>query len=181
MEAIKTNVGRRSLLRGALVLGGVAVTPGLSAQDVFAGPESLSQASMTLLIAVADTLVPATDTPGAVEAGVPLMFSKLLANWAAPATRDLLLGALKAIDGEAGGSGFAALPADRRYELLSSFDKGHAADPAYGRLKDLLVTLYYLTEAGATVELRYEHSPGAWEPSLPVTAETRNPGGPTGL
>ena len=37
----------------------------------------------------------------------------------------------------------------------------------------LVFALYYLSEAGATQELRYEHVPGAWEPSIPVTADTR--------
>ena len=46
-------------------------------------------------------------------------------------------------------------------------------DPAYGKFKALVLALYYLSEAGATQELRYEHVPGAWEPSLPVTADTR--------
>jgi hypothetical protein len=30
---------------------------------------------------------------------------------------------------------------------------------AYYKLKDLLINLYYLSEPGATVELRYEHVP----------------------
>jgi hypothetical protein len=43
----------------------------------------------------------------------------------------------------------------------------------YAALKDLLINLYYLSEPGATVELRYEHVPGVWEASTPITAETR--------
>ena len=39
--------------------------------------------------------------------------------------------------------------------------------------KALIFALYYVSEGGATQELRYEHMPGAWEPSIPVTADTR--------
>jgi hypothetical protein len=48
-----------------------------------------------------------------------------------------------------------------------------AGNPDYYKLKDLLVTAYYMSEPGATQELRYEHIPGAWEPSIPLTKDTR--------
>jgi hypothetical protein len=166
---------------------------------------------MELLTAVADTLIPATDTPGAVGVGVPEAFNKLVANWASPKRRGELLAALTAIDTKAGG--FVALPPAKRFEFLDAHDKAGTAPPVttqlkeekdadmagspgytkdaktpaedptpdYAKLKELLVTLYYLSEIGATVELRYEHNPGSWEPSIPVTAETRNYGGPGGL
>ena len=34
-----------------------------------------------------------------------------------------------------------------------------------------------LSEPGMTQELAYEHAPGAWQPSIPVTPETRPAGG----
>lgn len=174
-------IGRRHLLQSVLALAGVAsATPAL-AKALFEGPASLSAGSQALLTAVADTLIPETDTPGAARAGVPAQFDKLLANWASAKRREELLAALDAIDGrarQANGLSFAVSSGPQRLEVLSAHDKASAADPGYARLKSLLVTLYYLSEVGATVELRYEHAPGAWEPSIPVTAETRNYGGP---
>jgi gluconate 2-dehydrogenase gamma chain len=203
-------IGRRSLLQNVLLLAGVAIAPGAAAASLFEGPESLQAETMALLTAVADTMIPATDTPGAVGAGVPAAFDKLVANWASPAQRTQLLAALAAIDTKAGG--FVALSPAKRFEMLAAHDranpgtpllaklkdeqdKGSAGSPGYAKvketqekaavltpdyakLKELIVTLYYLSEVGSTVELRYEHSPGAWEPSLPVTAETRVEGGP---
>jgi hypothetical protein len=52
------------------------------------------------------------------------------------------------------------------------------AEPAYAKLKELIVVLYYLTEAALTHELEYEHAPGGWKPSIPVTPQTRASGGP---
>jgi gluconate 2-dehydrogenase gamma chain len=173
--------GRRGVLQGVLLLAGVAAVPGVSAKALFTGPESLPPATMVLLGAVADTLIPATDTPGAVQAGVPQMFSRLLANWASEKQRTQLLSALQAINAMAvaeKGVEFDTLAPATRFEMLDAYDRAGTGGVDYARLKDLLVTLYYMSEAGATVELRYVHSPGAWEPSLPVTAETRNPGGP---
>ena len=52
-------------------------------------------------------------------------------------------------------------------------DKAHGTDPAYAKFKKLVLALYYLSEPGATQELAYEHTPGAWEPSIAVTPDTR--------
>lgn len=171
------DMNRRSMLQAVMLLAGVAATPAAGAKALFAGPESLPAGTMVLLTAVADTMIPATDTPGAVAVGVPASFGKLIANWASPAQRTQLLGALQAIDTQSGG--FAALSPAKRFDMLGAYDRANAADLGYATLKDLLVTLYYLSEIGCTVELRYEHVPGAWEPSLPVTAETRTWGGPS--
>jgi len=173
--------GRRDLMRGVLLLAGVAATSGMMAGSVFAGPASLPGPTMSLLTAVADTIIPPTDTPGAAGAGVPQKLDKLLANWASPLRRAQILGALKAIDEKsvaATGTPFVALTPVRRFEVLSVVDKAMVVDPGYASFRQLVATCYYLSEVGATVELRYEHAPGAWEPSLRVTAETRNYGGP---
>ena len=46
-------------------------------------------------------------------------------------------------------------------------------DPGYGKLKSLLVTLYYTSEAALTDEIPYNHNPGQFQPSIPVTEKTR--------
>ena len=51
------------------------------------------------------------------------------------------------------------------------------ADPGYGKLKELIVVLYYYSEPALTKELTYEHAPGEWQPSIPLTPETRAAGG----
>ena len=56
---------------------------------------------------------------------------------------------------------------------MTAFDKANGKNPAYARFKNLVFALYYLSEPGATQELRYEHTPGAWEPSIAVTSDTR--------
>ncbi|MFM6830069.1 MAG: gluconate 2-dehydrogenase subunit 3 family protein [Novosphingobium sp.] len=131
---------------------------------------------MDLVTAVADTFIPRTDTPGAVDAGVPAQFAAMLAKWAAPATRTAFLARLDAIDVAArGGKGkpFAKLSAKDRLAVLKAYDAANFAAPDYKRLRDLFLILYYNSEPGATVELRYEHAPGAFVPSIPMTAETR--------
>lgn len=175
-------MGRRGLLRNAMLLVGAATLPRGGAHAFFAGPASLPSETMALLTAVADTIIPPTDTPGAEGAGVPAMFDKLLANWASATQRASILNSLQLIDQKsqvASGTGFAMLAPGARYDLLSTYDKSPTGDAGYAKLKELVITLYYLSEVGSTVELRYEHSPGAWEPSIPLTPETRAYGGPS--
>jgi len=51
------------------------------------------------------------------------------------------------------------------------------ADPGYGKLKELIVLLFYYSEAALTHDLAYEHAPGQWQPSIPITPTTRPWGG----
>ncbi len=194
-----TNLNRRALLQHLAVLLGTAALP---TEAVFAatrkgGKRFFRKADFTLLTAIADTLVPQTDTPGAVKAGVPVLVDGLLANWASANTRALLAGALAGVNKralDADKTGFAGLTPARRKELLIAHEQealkqvprkvkltGLAAmlggpsyaDPGYGKLKDMLVSLYYVTEIGMTQELVYEHVPGKWVPSFKITPQTR--------
>jgi gluconate 2-dehydrogenase gamma chain len=47
------------------------------------------------------------------------------------------------------------------------------ANPAYLKLKELVITLYYASEVALTQELIYEHVPGKFVPSLKVNPDTR--------
>ncbi|WP_298199605.1 gluconate 2-dehydrogenase subunit 3 family protein [Novosphingobium sp.] len=170
---------RRSLLDAVAMLIGAAALPGhaLGAAAAAAGPSLFDRTTRDLVTAVADTLLPRTDTPGAVDADVPQTCEALLRDWASPARRAACLGVLRAIDARAvgeTGAPFAALEPARRKALLAAHDTERLGrDADYTMTRDLLVALYYLSEPGATQELRYEHAPGAWEPSIPLTAQTR--------
>jgi hypothetical protein len=171
-------VDRRQLLESVGVLIGLAVLPG-HALAAAAGVKTpfLDAHIGTLVSAVADTFIPLTDTPGAVQVGVPASFDTLMREWASPPHRAAYLAALAAIDAEAqakAGKPFALLAPAQRKAVLAPYDaRLLATNMPYAALKDLMVNLYYLSEPGATVELRYEHSPGVWEASIPLTPGTR--------
>jgi hypothetical protein len=219
-----TAIDRRELLQHVFLLAGTAAMPvqGFEALAAAAkAPQLLDNAHFALLSAVADTIVPRTDTPGAVDVGVPKLFDGLLRVWASPNRRAELIAALDQIDAMSmrdRRKPFAQLNAQDRFTLLSAHDAkaggGAAAaaaatapspvkpaptvaDPNYGRpkqepglaglmgggatgyakLKELIVVLYYYSEPALTKELVYEHVPGKWEPSVPVTPATRAQGG----
>jgi Gluconate 2-dehydrogenase subunit 3 len=179
---------REMIARFALLLGATA----LPAQ-AFAAPK----ARFALLSAVVDTILPATDTPGAVAAGVPARLDGMLRDWASAETRTSVVGALGRIDASAKAAkqiGFTALSSADRTALLTAYDLAalksvpppsnpppgnpyapsfFVVDPGYLRLKDLAINLYYFSEIGSANELEYNHVPGKWQPSLKLTPQSR--------
>lgn len=192
-------MNRRSLMQRALMLAGAGVA--LSACDALAGTPAaaskLTGEQLKLFEAIADTIVPKTDTPGAVMAGVPKTFDALYSNWASPERRKELAAAMDTIDRLGGVNGFAALPGEARAALLTKHDAAALkpvsqerapsseafsfgptmSDPGYAKLKELIVVLFYLSETALTNDLQWVHDPGAWKPSVPITPETRTDGG----
>lgn len=192
------SMDRRALVsRIAMLIGASALPAGALAAPAKRAKRFLPPSGFKLMAAVADTLIPTTDTPGALATKVPESFDGLLANWASPETRTAITAALAAIDKaamEAEKASFVALAPDKRKVVLAAHDKvaltpvprkekltGLAAliggptviDPGYARLKDLLVSLYYATEVALTQEIIYEHAPGKWVASLKITPDTR--------
>lgn len=197
-----TDMDRRALMARVLMLVGASVVPAnieaLAAAPARASKRFLTPARFALMSAVADTIIPATDTPGAVGAGVPAKLDAMLANWASADTRKQIADALGRIDAAARASqkkGFVALTKVQRETMLKPHDvaalknvppppgapkasnpfvpKVYVADNGYFKLKELVIALYYNSEIAMTKELIYEHVPGMWQPSIKVTETTR--------
>lgn len=167
-------VDRRGFISSALLAIGAAgaAFPGWDAVQARAGRAPFfNPARMAILDAVAETIMPRTDTPGARDAGVPRRIDLLMKGWASAKTQADFTKLLGDIDAAA--KGIAALSPAKQLEAVTAFDRANMADPVYSRFKKLVFALYYLSEPGATQELRYEHVPGAWEPSIAVTSDTR--------
>lgn len=189
---------RRALLQQLGLLIGAAALPA----EALAAPAPraarfLPPARFNLLSAVADTLIPATDTPGALGAKVPETFDGMLRNWASAKTRAETLAALAAIDRAAIAANrkpFSALSPEQRKTVLVAHEKvalkdvprkdklsglaalmgaPSVADPGYHRIKTLVLALYYNSEIAMTQELIYEPVPGKWVPSLKITPGMR--------
>ncbi len=190
-------IDRRALIqRVGLLLGATALPASAFAAPAKAKPFPTSP-RFKLLEAVSDTIIPTTDTAGALAAGVPARLDGMLTNWASPATRTAIVEALDRIDvaaRTAKGKSFAALSAAERDEVLRPHDaaalvkvppppgapKSHpfapanyVADQGYLKIKDLVLALYYFSEIATTTELIYEHVPGKFEPSIKLTADSR--------
>lgn len=192
-------IDRRALMqRMGLLLGATALPLEAFAAPAKQAKRFLSVPRFKLLGAVADTIVPATDTPGAIAAGVPARLDAMLMSWASPATRTAIIEALDRIDVAARtvkGKGFAALSGTERDAVLRPHDAAaltkvppppnapkvanpfasatYVADQGYFKIKDLVLGLYYFSEIATSTELLYEHVPGAFEPSILLTPQSR--------
>lgn len=178
-------LNRRTLLRQAVyMVGGAAGLNALSAcsdtgveEDAIprlSGPgRYFSDVRMTRLEVIVDTIIPDTDTPGAAAAGVHDFIDQMMADWAAPDTREQFDEVIDAIDAravEAHGDRLTRLPQEQRFEIIRDHDAQMLGERnwAYRRFKDLVLVGYYHSQVGATEELRYELIPGDWKPCVPL-------------
>lgn len=165
-------LNRRALLLGAVFLvGGAAALTRFARGDRTAGAGALAAAEFALLETISDVMIPDTDTPGALAAGVPQFLRTMLEEWASSETRAQIAGVLERIDKRAWvrlGASFAQVLPEQRHELLRDFDAAAfvLGDDAYSRLKFLVLAGYYHSEIGATQELRFEMVPGTWRACL---------------
>lgn len=188
---------RRAMLQRAMLLIGATTVASCKFLPGSSAPAELGAEQLKLLDVFADTLIPQTDTPGAVGAGVPKSVAAMYKNWASDKTREELSGALDRIDAAARkvtGKGFGELDSSARQKFLSGHDrdalknvpppadapKGNpfapavsVADNGYHKLKELVAVTYYMSQTALTKELEYQHVPGGWTPSIKVTKDTR--------
>jgi gluconate 2-dehydrogenase gamma chain len=165
------------LLGAVVLLGGAAALTRFSRKAPEASSGSgpvLSAEQFALLEQICEAMIPQTDTPGAMAAGVPAFVRGMLEQWASPSSRTDVANVLEGIERQAWekfGAAFLELPPDRRYQVVRSFDEDRIGrqDPGYGKFKYLVLVGYYQSEAGATQELRYELVPGAWRACVPFS------------
>jgi gluconate 2-dehydrogenase gamma chain len=173
----------QKLNRRALLLGAVLLVGGAAALTRFvrkpeggsgeAGP-ALTSEQFALLEQVCEVIIPTTDTPGAIVAGVPAFIRQMMEEWGSTESRAEISSVLDAIEKLAWsrfGAAFVELAPERRYEVIDLIDAQRLArqDPAYRKFKRLVLLGYYQSEVGATHELRFELVPGAWRSCVPLS------------
>ncbi len=182
MENVKLQ--RRQVFQGLLALsavGGLAACGNESQSDeprhVQGGAKGVFTSSeMALISALAQTLIPQTETPGAAQVGVPATIQALATDWGDEAFRQYwriglaTLGpALTSSDNE---SFLAQTPATRD-QVLAVYDErvfgGAVENQFYRDFKNTVVQAYFHTEPGATEELAYEPVPGDWIGCVPLS------------
>ena len=183
-----TLLTRRTAIKNAVALIGGTLTAtqlGLLS-DSFAAiagdetPRFLNREQFAMLSRVADLVIPETDTPGALGVGVPQFIDMMLADWASPQRQARYVAGLDDIDKrarDAGASSFSSSSSEQQMALLLELDKEIFAEdsdgPFFGELKKMVLFAYYSSEAGATVELRFQRIPGDYLPCVSMAEDER--------
>ena len=165
---------REALMALSVLTLGAAFSPERTWADV--PRHDSTDPRRSLLETLCELVIPATDTPGAREAGVPDFVELAIKHGLHRSAPDLLSSVAAALDELANGS-FLALSHEQRVALLADVDR-RASTPLVDSgappilthwitLKALIVIGYYTSEVGGAVELRYDLVPGRFEPDIP--------------
>ncbi len=137
-----------------------------------------------LVAAVADAIIPRTDTPGATDVGVPAFIDVIVAEYYGDDERAAFLAGLDAIDSRAkatGAASFMEMTPEARAALMDSLDvpSDRRAPDARGwaRLKELTVHGYFTSERVQKDVLRTVIMPGRFDGNAPMKRATGGPHG----
>jgi hypothetical protein len=180
--------GRRAALIKLAGLCGLALSgdalAALAVQENPSGkpmPGLLTPDALALTGVLAEHIIPATDTPGALAVGAHRTIDHMLLACASAGEQQGFIAGLARIDAVAlaeTGKRFGALPSTRRVALLHSLDEGKAPFNAqdhqfFRQLKSYTLFAYYTSEAGATRELAYLPVPGGYKGNVPLRKNSR--------
>jgi len=141
-----------------------------SSQDLFSEEERAS------VSALSEIIIPTTDTPGAIEAGVPQYIEFMLAEWYQEDERDRFMEGLSQVAAYANDiedAVFAQLDAGQQTAIVQRMHDGEAkgmdegGSSFFDHIKQLTLAGYYTSEVGMTMERVYLPVPGRFDGSYP--------------
>ena len=185
---------RRNALRLGLGLVGGAVLGfgGIKSYQLYRRPDfRILEEHQELLSDLAETIIPATDSPGAKEAGVGVFILKMVRDCADRKTQNnFIAGFMELMERtrKSGPKSFGECSMPERTAILTHFEQqgqlysGTAGKLHYKLLGDSFFTTlkrytilgYCSSRLGATEGLRYDYIPGGYHGSVPLQAGQRS-------
>ena len=172
-------ISRVSLLLGGTLLGAEAFLSGCHnapERNIGGAGSNFSNDDIAFLDEVAETILPATDTPGAKEAKVGEFMTRIVKDCYTEKDQKIFLEGMQKLDAaskQKSGKSFLESSPEQRHELLVGLDKEQKAytdakkkdDPAhyFRMMKELTLWGYFTSQPGATKALRYVAIPGKYE------------------
>lgn len=175
-------LSRVALLLGGTVIGAEFFLSGCTNADKKIGQSvDFTADDIAYLDEVAETIIPATDTPGAKEAKVGAFMTVMVKDCYKESDQKVFLEGMAKLNEEArkkfNGNGFMKITPEQRKELLTVIDKEQkeyarnkekdAAAHYFTMMKQLTLLGYFTSEPGATKALRYVPVPGRFEACIP--------------
>lgn len=184
-EALRSVSG---LLGAAAFVGGSRLLAALERRDISGGlPGDFTAAQVALLDEIAETILPATKTPGAKAAATGAFMALMVTDGYSPAQRAVFMNGMVQVDAamrEAHGCSFVEATAAQRLALLRALDRdqkraldaiqasGAAGDgssdvPYFRMMKELALLGFFTSQIGCTQVQRYVETPGRYDPCAP--------------
>ena len=191
-------MNRRILLQRIAAVAGTALWSGESVATEMAKtvasrdlpepslqPKRLTAARMATLSALTDLIIPVTDTPGAIAAGVPAFIGDMYLHWFTEAERAVFAEGLDALDRDSRarfGKAFSKCTVSQKtesYAALRTKNKDYTvasmpvrivdpAAPFFFKVRDLTTVGYFTSELGVTKQLAYVPVPGRFEGDIDI-------------
>jgi gluconate 2-dehydrogenase gamma chain len=180
---------REALIRVAGLMGGTLVYAAgegawAALSSTTAEPSFLGVSQSAVVSGVVDVMIPRTDTPGALDVGVPAFIDLMLKDVYTREDRDRYLAGLADFDAAASsehGVAFVALEVMQQVALVRKFhDKAvheesqrreahaHLQRPFILMTKELALLRFFTSQVGATRVLQYVAVPGSYHGCLPL-------------
>lgn len=167
-------MNRRDALRGIGAVAAITLVPAEIREawnQVSSGsrpPAGLTDAHLGLIEALCAEIIPRTDTPGAVDVGVPAFIDALVsASWS-DTDRSAFQGGMDALQ-----QYFSSASGERLTSRIEAIEAGtdRRRDPerTYWQLKSLIVHGYFTSEQVMKEVLRVEVMPGRFDGAAPLT------------
>lgn len=195
MDAENGSIDRRDALRrvgallgGAALIGGSSLVTACQRADTqareaaAAGVGTFSPTDVAYLDEIAETILPATSTPGAKAAKTGAFMALMVTDSYDEKERGIFREGMKALDAAcqtAHGHGFMAASSAERTATLEGLDKEQKEyhdkkakdDPShyFRMMKQLSLLGFFTSEVGMTQALRYREAPGRFDPCVPYT------------
>jgi gluconate 2-dehydrogenase gamma chain len=171
-------ISRREVIRRAALAAGVVLSPAwLSSIDgarVSAQTTALSANHLALAGAVADRILPRTDTPGASDVGVPAFINLLFGEFMSDTERATLTEGLDRVDAasrSAHGAGFTTVTTDQQDAVLRTIARAEQAQPQgfFRLIRSATILGYFTSEQVGRNVLHYDPIPGRYDACVPLS------------
>ncbi len=170
---------RRAALKRAALFLGVAFTPSLIAnvlQAAVPGAKALflSKAQLDLVTAIADRILPRTDTPGASDVGVPAFVDLMLGKYSTESERQVFTAGLDEVNAAsltAHAQSFVKVSAAQQDAILMRIAVASQKKDKtfFHQIKELTVVGYFTSEIVGRTVLHYDPVPGRFQGCVPIS------------
>lgn len=174
---------RREVMRGLVAMLGAelllpirnAIANGMDPVKLTGGT-LFSEALREETAALAETIIPTTDTPGAREAGVAQFIEFMLQEWYPPDDRKRYMAGMTSLDEHCQSQyqrHFSRCREQQQMQIVAAMQDGQLEQfddggiDLFNHAKQLTLFGYYTSKIGMTVERRYLPVPGRYDGAYP--------------